>query len=1570
MIGVVYNKKQLDIYIDPDDHVSTVFRKIAYHLKTQPNNIYIWTYQPLNGDGHWQLQSFLDNVFKGESLIDMGTFLNACNNAFGLNLVDKKHMHMLTREMAMDILKKTEIKHIVQPIGHFFMDGEFVEYLPYEPTKNATQATSALYLSSNMATTIESIIGVVVKQTLHVTTKTDIKENHKLYFPFEKEQKDLKQFITYIEENEALFAKDVDTKKLNTTSYLNILYTKSKPLRNQHQVDLSVFFNDLHASDEVPFIKYKARTNVFHKVHKKFLASAADIRDFDRWYDVNSFKMQDNTYIVLKIKYNTKGYITLIINDKLQTDVRLNFQVKDEERISSIPNIISLVNRVIEGMKLPVNVIHDLLLDYDISRLVTFNIAALEIKANKNNAEAFVKTKMFHYFDVLPSEANNILKLQYKKVDNFGKSENVSMFIQYHFKEPKEEVIKKIIEFFSLSEEDALNEYEKWELQKETGDLLPTEQIRYERFVEVKIRFNSPIDVKYFISGATSIQQNDRIVRLVGHILEASTSKTRESKKDAEAKRLAEEEAKKIIPLSEEEEDDDDDWAAELKELESEFQEEKKDKKDEAKPAFVEEEKEFKLKGFVKRMLDNADRELFNYKSEGMKRHDYASMCGWVDRRQPVVINADEKKVIDEKYPGAYEGYVKSGSTTELARKHFYICPKVWCPRSRVAIPPALYKEKGKDACPGSEEPILFESKSFWGLGDKSFDRKHFPGFLAKHTRPDGLCLPCCFKIAPSEGNRNKQRQELCVSKTDENDEVVVDDVVGAEKYIKGDAYFPLETGRYGLLPKQLHDFLGKNNCGSRYNGTGLMNDKTDCYLRKGIFHGSQSFIQCMIHCMENPKVTSYRDLLDLFKVRLTITQFMLLENGKILQLFVDKSRSIFSSDFDEFKEWMIKDSEYVARFNLLKLQTELKKAKKFSRDILFYKDIIREFMIYYSYKNFMAFMNTPDIEKDHRILLDLFNISTEWLNINEYNFVVLDIDIEGKVHIDCSLNRETRQFVNKKTPFVFIVKYGRFYEPLCHVKTASNENISSTFKFAYQAKDHPRIKDILTFYYSNCSTTKQVKEANADIDIALFLESKGYKPKYYVIDYDFRLCGLILSNNIYVPFFEKKDVFSIKGLRFVYISDVVLFKCLEDRKALKKVFAVLQERYGEFFGIQYIVADGPHIHGLVLKKGTFVPVNVKSGSLAFKQYTEDLYLFINEQDADERVTFMKTIFEHKKNITELLTKFYAKLDEKTKMEIMFLRDPRNPLPLDYKRTKMTKLMESALVGIKDIDVMELTDLVLNRFAKARKTLVKKFNTSPEEVLFDFNDIQEGRLKELAERAQNPYKLFHKKLNELFEDYVFEGEVQDADEFHEFLNKDSQFAEVPAKYGAVQYRKLLKGFNVLQNDNDILYKLFAAASTVTKKTAISVDVLKSIVKTNIVRDFKSQTLEGMEVNPSYVNHLKKMKIKQPTLDAVLEIINSIHYRPSFYEIKVLARAIDVNIILIGRQNLKNPQGLFEVVYTRSSFYLFFVQSYDRFKVADNFELVVKDKKDILLSKKDIPVEIIKMVNDYVSTLKS
>jgi len=72
-------------------------------------------------------------------------------------------------------------------------------------------------------------------------------------------------------------------------------------------------------------------------------------------------------------------------------------------------------------------------------------------------------------------------------------------------------------------------------------------------------------------------------------------------------------------------------------------------------------------KGYLLDRMYRADPELFAGTT-------YATTCGFVDGRQPVVISEEKQKSIDKKYPDSYGGVsIPYGSSEEKASKNRYI---------------------------------------------------------------------------------------------------------------------------------------------------------------------------------------------------------------------------------------------------------------------------------------------------------------------------------------------------------------------------------------------------------------------------------------------------------------------------------------------------------------------------------------------------------------------------------------------------------------------------------------------------------------------------------------------------------------------------------------------------------------------------------------------------------------------------------------------------------------------------------------------------------------------------------
>ena len=100
-----------------------------------------------------------------------------------------------------------------------------------------------------------------------------------------------------------------------------------------------------------------------------------------------------------------------------------------------------------------------------------------------------------------------------------------------------------------------------------------------------------------------------------------------------------------------------------------------------------------------------------------------------------------------------------------------------------------------------------------------------------------------------------------------------------------------------------------------------------------------------------------------------------------------------------------------------------------------------------------------------------------------------------------------------------------------------------------------------------------------------------------------------------------------------------------------------------------------------------------------------------------------------------------------------------------------------------------------------------------------------------------------------------------------------------------------------------------------------------------------------------------------TYDTIMEGVTSIHYYPSMYDLSIMAKLANINIVLIGRKTEKNPDG-FEVLYYGSTYFMIWLYAYDRFKVIDRFSLIANVKnKQVLFTQGDLPTSFIEKIKD-------
>lgn len=699
--------------------------------------------------------------------------------------------------------------------------------------------------------------------------------------------------------------------------------------------------------------------------------------------------------------------------------------------------------------------------------------------------------------------------------------------------------------------------------------------------------------------------------------------------------------------------------------------------------------------------LKCADRHLFDSPVRSAK---YASTCQ--KSRQPVVLSARELESIpDDRYDGPA---LAIGSTPAHARHNRYICPQVWCPQSRMPMTVQQYEAAGR-RCPGTdrfgEKAILFDHPD-WK------DRAHYVGLLPPGKHPHGMCMPCCFRkpLKPEELERCPN-MHVHVEHAEEDEEEAAKGGVGDGRanateskkaaaagkggsgsgseqlrYIKGNTPgSPLERGRFGLLPAAMmrmfnHSTRAKKPplsssrrddnkhkrtsrthrhmrdssvCGNRPDGTGLITVDTNCFVRHGIPHHPQRFLQCMATVLDSPQGAGTPEaLVSLIVDRLSIRDYLAVDEGRLCRMFMSDDMTLHhhhhhhrSLDPNSFARWFVGDTEYHATFpglagiarrvaDALASQKQQQRQQRrpppshphttrgSSLGELLVQDphVAREYAIYRSLQHFRAYMLDPYIIKTHGLLLDLFNMPLPWLNPRGVNIVVLEADLTpsgpslsmlsmpltvspmmggggGVPETDgtadaaavlynnpgssgmsmmydgstdpqllqaaaaataqCSVPRRLRL----SAPLAFVCAQGQFYEPIVRVglkqKTKNALAVERTFRY----DRHPRARAVVDALLSTCRGDTQaappappVQGKNDDIpptvsNIMRFLSTvfgrAGGGMRAQVIDYTFRLVGLVTNKDVFVPLYSSdKSPAMLVGAaappQVYYVRDVV----------------------------------------------------------------------------------------------------------------------------------------------------------------------------------------------------------------------------------------------------------------------------------------------------------------------------------------------------------------------------------------------------------------------------------------------
>jgi len=306
------------------------------------------------------------------------------------------------------------------------------------------------------------------------------------------------------------------------------------------------------------------------------------------------------------------------------------------------------------------------------------------------------------------------------------------------------------------------------------------------------------------------------------------------------------------------------------------------------------------------RRLQRYDNKLFKSYTDKKNKSQYsfARQCQSNKNRQPVILpyDPDTNENINK---DSYSYSIKYGSNHEEPR--WYICPKIWCPYCEIPISEsdldkntirvrATKDEAGNvrgmcktGKCPNGDHQVFIRESE----GEKP---ELYPGFLSKIFHPNGLCLPCCFKLPQNNPKSSSYKGfKKCIGEDIENE-----NIKNGQIYIL-DKGAPIEKDRYGKLPLDISAIL-KTKLDSGYLKF------NSGYLRKGIKHEkNNSFLSCICDIFSCNKNNIKIDILKLKKIlidKLDENLFRSLYGGNLPNIFHNPKKNL--SALDNYKNYIL----------------------------------------------------------------------------------------------------------------------------------------------------------------------------------------------------------------------------------------------------------------------------------------------------------------------------------------------------------------------------------------------------------------------------------------------------------------------------------------------------------------------------------------------------------------------------------------------------------------------------------------------------------------------------------------
>lgn len=917
---------------------------------------------------------------------------------------------------------------------------------------------------------------------------------------------------------------------------------------NHSHLPLDIVFKNIHASKDIPFIKYNPgpRKENLYRIYSETIATNGSKIPYlkDPSVHILSKEIGKPKTIAMYVNTDNADYDSIIIELHKNGNILVKGSMKNvvapetfnKYIVSLLNNIIHNLNIFLQQIGYKINTIKDI---FD-NRIEFMNIEVqleFDIKKDLHLKKSPYVHCITKVFDIMEGDSKKGYLLNYKRVNNYRKMEAIDAMITniYNNTNSDRDVIEALKMNYNMEQGEAVQHFTEFlnNFTQINGEYVNKQtQIVENPGFQISLKpsvFENKFEIT--VTGINDINYIESLFLHMDSLLRMtqqpdSTSFQLDALNDICSKPKKKEEISKenvvitvepiVRPVAfqpetvEPEEDDEDEGFF--------YVSDEEDDEDDVQEGGVKQKKltlDKKATDRVNKMFFDKKKalepELFLTKSQGQYKN-YSRVCPSNTNLQPVILTDEEKQKLDRENRQAYKYAIRYG--TKPDKKYWYVCPRYWCLKTNEALSEEQVKQ---GVCKDNIHEFTDDRYHI----DKDQNYKwHNPGFKGKDAHPNS-CLPCCYGKDWNSAQLKTRRKECGIAKEDisvpEGVEIDEDEFEQTSQdetyeaaialpnlmYVVGPDKFPLAKNRSGFLPKSIQNLLNIDYLDVvTQNNAALIKPNTSTILRAGIEQSQhQSFLGCIADIYSSYHNLIYRiatteEIQQTIAKSIEIDDFIKYQNGSLATTFMPKNR---------VKKNILKKYEESEFYKELDMENTAQEQ--------FFKDTVSAF------ENFKTFLTDKDAWIDHTYLWDIVTTPNQKLFKNGLNLVIVQItdnDITDNAEFICPTNSYTNTYYDPSRDTILLMKQGDFYEPVYFYRTdergqplinmkpfLSDNNMTSQFANLLRIFDNDLNKKCKalasmpkTYYFKENVSVDKIIDSMSEFQYHIVKQVSNYKHK------------------------------------------------------------------------------------------------------------------------------------------------------------------------------------------------------------------------------------------------------------------------------------------------------------------------------------------------------------------------------------------------------------------------------------------------------------------------------------------